>query len=200
MAKVELIMPKMGESVSEATIITWNKEIGEIIEVDEPIIDGSIETEDEKNECIEESKELANENKEPIITYSDIEGGWEGQGNIDGNPVFVDFENGDYTLQPSSPCIDAGTVDLNNDGYPDITNYYGLAPDIGAFEYGFCNTSMGDLNIDGLIDISDIIQMVNIIMGFIVATEDQQCRSDINQDGTTDIFDVIIMVNIILEG
>ena len=45
-----------------------------------------------------------------------------------------------------------------------------------------------------------MIQMVNIIMGFIVATEDQQCRSDMNQDGTTDIFDVIIMVNIILEG
>ena len=28
-------MPKMGESVSEATIITWSKEIGDNIEMDE---------------------------------------------------------------------------------------------------------------------------------------------------------------------
>tara|TARA_B100000902_G_scaffold392929_1_gene446190 strand:- start:26687 stop:28021 length:1335 start_codon:yes stop_codon:yes gene_type:complete len=39
MAKVELIMPKMGESVSEATIISWTKEIGEMIEMDETIIE-----------------------------------------------------------------------------------------------------------------------------------------------------------------
>ena len=39
MAKVELIMPKMGESVSEATIITWNKNIGDLVELDETIIE-----------------------------------------------------------------------------------------------------------------------------------------------------------------
>ena len=39
MAKVELIMPKMGESVSEATIITWNKNIGDQVELDETIIE-----------------------------------------------------------------------------------------------------------------------------------------------------------------
>jgi len=39
MARVELIMPKMGESVSEATIITWAKEVGEIVELDETIVE-----------------------------------------------------------------------------------------------------------------------------------------------------------------
>ena len=39
MARVELIMPKMGESVSEATIITWNKEVGEHVELDETIVE-----------------------------------------------------------------------------------------------------------------------------------------------------------------
>ena len=39
MAKVELIMPKMAESVSEATIITWNKNIGDQVELDETIIE-----------------------------------------------------------------------------------------------------------------------------------------------------------------
>ena len=31
MARVELIMPKMGESVSEATVICWKKEVGEMV-------------------------------------------------------------------------------------------------------------------------------------------------------------------------
>ena len=39
MSRVELIMPKMGESVSEATIISWTKEVGEIVELDETIVE-----------------------------------------------------------------------------------------------------------------------------------------------------------------
>ncbi len=39
MAQVELIMPKMGESVAEATIIKWLKNEGEKIALDEPILE-----------------------------------------------------------------------------------------------------------------------------------------------------------------
>jgi 2-oxoglutarate dehydrogenase E2 component (dihydrolipoamide succinyltransferase) len=39
MAQVELIMPKMGESVAEATIIKWLKEEGDRIEMDEPVLE-----------------------------------------------------------------------------------------------------------------------------------------------------------------
>ena len=39
MARIELIMPKMGESVAEATIISWHKEIGDFIELDETVIE-----------------------------------------------------------------------------------------------------------------------------------------------------------------
>lgn len=51
------------------------------------------------------------------ITYSDIEGGWFGSGNIDTNPCFVSpgywdangmWVDGDYYLLPGSACIDAG--------------------------------------------------------------------------------------------
>lgn len=37
MAKVELIMPKLGESVIEATILSWEKKVGDNIELDENI-------------------------------------------------------------------------------------------------------------------------------------------------------------------
>jgi hypothetical protein len=70
------------------------------------------------------------------ITYSDIEGGWTGEGNINENPWFVDPENGDYHLQPWSPAIDSGTGigtpdhDFEGDSRP---LYGGI--DMGADEY-----------------------------------------------------------------
>ncbi|MBC7000434.1 dihydrolipoamide acetyltransferase family protein [Cytophaga sp. FL35] len=39
MSKFELKLPRMGESVAEATLTTWLKEIGETIELDEPIFE-----------------------------------------------------------------------------------------------------------------------------------------------------------------
>ncbi len=39
MAKVELIMPKMGESIMEATILKWVKNVGDTVELDETILE-----------------------------------------------------------------------------------------------------------------------------------------------------------------
>ncbi len=39
MAKFELKLPKMGESVAEATITSWLKNVGDTIEMDEPILE-----------------------------------------------------------------------------------------------------------------------------------------------------------------
>ncbi|KAB1069457.1 2-oxo acid dehydrogenase subunit E2 [Tamlana haliotis] len=39
MAKFELKLPKMGESVAEATITSWLKEVGDSIEMDDPVLE-----------------------------------------------------------------------------------------------------------------------------------------------------------------
>ena len=39
MAKVELVMPKMGESIIEATILKWNKKEGDAINIDDTILE-----------------------------------------------------------------------------------------------------------------------------------------------------------------
>jgi 2-oxoglutarate dehydrogenase E2 component (dihydrolipoamide succinyltransferase) len=39
MAQIEILLPKMGESVAEATIIKWNVEEGESIEADDAIVE-----------------------------------------------------------------------------------------------------------------------------------------------------------------
>jgi 2-oxoglutarate dehydrogenase E2 component (dihydrolipoamide succinyltransferase) len=39
MASYELIMPKMGESITEATILKWNKKVGDTIKTDEAVLE-----------------------------------------------------------------------------------------------------------------------------------------------------------------
>ncbi|MEZ5975293.1 MAG: right-handed parallel beta-helix repeat-containing protein [Planctomycetota bacterium] len=62
------------------------------------------------------------------VSYSLVEGGWAGAGNIDSDPLFWDMANGDYHLMAGSPCIDTG----NPAGTPDPD---GSLPDMGALPY-----------------------------------------------------------------
>lgn len=41
-------------------------------------------------------------------SYSNVQGGWPGVGNLDVDPQFVDAVNGDLRLMPTSPCIEVG--------------------------------------------------------------------------------------------
>ena len=82
--------------------------------------------------------QVYNYDSSPAISYSDIQGGWLGQGNIDSDPCFVNPDIGDYHLLPDSPCIDAGDScyvpapgETDLDGNPRIVN--GIV-DMGAFE------------------------------------------------------------------
>jgi len=73
-------------------------------------------------------------------SYSNIQGGWAGTGNIDSDPLFIDANNGNYHLSSGSPCINAGTPDTTGlnlpdydlDGNPRIVN--GII-DMGTYEY-----------------------------------------------------------------
>jgi hypothetical protein len=54
-----------------------------------------------------------------VVAYCDVEGGWEGEGNIDVPPLFRNPEIGDFHLMSSacgdpynSPCIDAGHPEM----------------------------------------------------------------------------------------
>ena len=138
------------------------------------------------------------ENGAPNITaisHCDIEGEWGGDnnGNIHQNPNFVNPEMNDFNLGANSPCIDAGIADINNDGIEDITDYQGLAPDMGAFE-SVPNVALIDLNNDQNQNILDIVMLINIIIN----NEGYNLSGDLNQDGINDILDVIEFVNIVL--
>jgi len=80
-----------------------------------------------------------NDNSTITVTYSDIQKGWPGEGNIDADPLFADPCDGNYRLRPHSPCINAGdnsalppSIKTDLDGRPRII---GRAVDMGAYEF-----------------------------------------------------------------
>ena len=72
-----------------------------------------------------------------VVSYSLLQEEWSGDGNlIDMDPLFMDPDNEDFRLQQDSPCIDTGTLDLDDDGFDDNDLFYtGSAPDMGAVEW-----------------------------------------------------------------
>ena len=57
---------------------------------------------------------------------------------------------------------------------------------------------IGDLNFDGQLNILDVMQLINFILGNSELTDQQYAVSDINLDGTINILDIVQLVNIIL--
>jgi len=119
--------------------------------------------------------EFYNDGSTPIVTYSDVQGGYSGTGNIDADPLFIDVDGPDDVsgteddnprLSVGSPCIDTGddaavTESTDLDGNIRIVDGDGdAAPtvDMGAYEFGSvpddCNENdipdMCDLDCDAL--------------------------------------------------
>jgi len=76
--------------------------------------------------------EIGNSGAVPSVTYSDVQGGYSGTGNIDLDPQF----DADYALQTGSPAIDAGTwVGAPATDLLGIARPRGAAVDMGAYEF-----------------------------------------------------------------
>ncbi len=57
---------------------------------------------------------------------------------------------------------------------------------------------LGDLNFDGDLNITDVVQLINVILNVGDFTENQLIAADYNQDNIVNILDVIQLVNYIL--
>ncbi len=119
------------------------------------------------------------------VTYSDIRGGFPGEGNLNVLPGFVDAANGDYHLLADSPLIDAadpafvpdaGQVDA--DGDPRLV---AAAVDIGADEF----RRPADVDADGAVGITDFLAVLG------AWGPCSSCLEDIDNDGIVGITDFL---------
>lgn len=120
------------------------------------------------------------------FTYSDVEGGFVGEGNFDQDPSFVDLPAGDLRLLPGSPCIDAG----NPDGPPDDD---GSLPDVGARPFLLDGTPAfrrGDCDGDGALNIADAVSTLVVLFA---AGPSVPCEvaCDSNDDDVLNVADAI---------
>ncbi len=88
-----------------------------------------------------------------LVAYSLVQEVWAGEGNlVDIDPLFMDPENEDFRLQLTSPCIDAGTADLDGNGFDDNDMFYtGSAPDMGALEWVIAAPNLQAYSLDSTI-------------------------------------------------
>ena len=57
---------------------------------------------------------------------------------------------------------------------------------------------LGDINVDGTVNILDVVIMVNFILDSQTPTDAEFTASDLNSDGTLNVLDIVQLVNIIL--
>jgi predicted outer membrane repeat protein len=97
------------------------------------------------NICDNDEGNIANWHQcSPVVTYSCVENGYSGLGNIDQDPKFIDPENMDFRLDSMSPCIDsangevASATDIDgNPRYDDAKSPTGpLASNIITGQFG----------------------------------------------------------------
>lgn len=84
-------------------------------------------------DCIVRDNDEVQVDATSSASFSNVQGGFPGTGNIDLDSLFVDAANGDFHLLAGSPCIDAG--DPAGELDPDCTR-----ADLGAFPFSRANT------------------------------------------------------------
>jgi hypothetical protein len=109
-----------------------------------------------------------------VVTYSCVEGGYDGAGNIDAAPLFADPDAGDYRLVFGSPGVDAGS---NTALLPDQAD---LDRDLD-----FEEPTPLDLDLKGR------VLDTTVDMGVY-----ELCRRDLDGDGSIGVPDFLILLSV----
>lgn len=142
------------------------------------------------------------------VTYSDVQGGFAGEGNIDAEPLFADPANGDYHLKSqagrwepatqawitddvTSPCIDTG--DPNSDWTAELWPH-GKRINMGAYggtgEASMSLSELGnaaDFNHDDRVNLQDLCRLADSWR-----SEEIPLAEDLDRDSAVDFKDVAI--------
>ncbi|MEA2095864.1 MAG: right-handed parallel beta-helix repeat-containing protein [Candidatus Cloacimonadota bacterium] len=84
-------------------------------------------------------EEIYTQSGSVIAIYSNIQGGWTGEGNIGEDPLFIGNGDFPFSLLVDSPCINTGTPDTTGLNLPEYDlagnpRFFGGRIDMGAYE------------------------------------------------------------------
>lgn len=105
----------------------------------------------------------------------------------------LELSRGMFFLSRSLVGGQGTTWDIDNPDGKTYAHVDGGPDNPGYFTEKFV-ALRGDINLDGKVDISDVVALVNVIL----KDSDFSGREDVNEDGSVDISDVVVLVNIIL--
>ena len=139
-------------------------------------------------------QEIELDNATITVTYSNIKGGWPGEGNIDADPLFVGPENGIYYLQTGSPCLGSakcdGAPETDKDGQP---RPLGSGCDMGCYEE--CNNGIfGYISSDCDISAYDASLALQFVVGLTELSERQQIAADVTGNGNVTALDAALIL------
>jgi hypothetical protein len=116
------------------------------------------------------------------VTRSDVRGGWEGEGNLDVDPLFCDPDNDDYHLSAFSPCAPGVQPNLEL---------------IGALAAGCHDFICGDADGDGELALADLQHVFNFYFGFSDVWPYPVGAGDMDCDGAISLADVVLLADYI---
>ena len=130
-------------------------------------------------------------------------------GDTDGDGE-VEYENCVMVISPNSGYTDTNftdefEVDIETTyikytlyiGYPN-NPFWGSAFGEYKYEPEGEECVLGDVSEDGIINVIDIVNLVNYILGTGDLSDSQLCASDLNGDSIINVIDIVNLVNIIL--
>ena len=118
---------------------------------------------------------------------------------IDWHWDFGDGSTSDDQFPPAHTYSTSGTFYVTLD----VSDNYG-ADGLQYWEYitlegeSSCDVVSGDVTGDGTLNILDIVQVANYILG--TSTPDYACAADMNADGNVNILDIVQLANAILDN
>ena len=133
-----------------------------------------------------------------MVCAGDGNGGEDSCQGDSGGPLIMTNSDGEYELigivSWGYGCADAGYPGVYSRIYPRLDWFFGY---IGEPEED--EILLGDLNFDELLNISDVVLIINMILQpDDIYIPEMYTAADINQDGVINVLDVIGVVNLIL--
>ena len=133
-----------------------------------------------------------------MVCAGDGNGGEDSCQGDSGGPLIMTNSDGEYELigivSWGYGCAEAQYPGVYSRIYPRLDWFFGY---IGEPENEFIPELYGDVNFDGQLNVTDIVLLVNFVLGGLL-TEEELITADINQDGVLNILDVIQVVSEIL--